>query len=51
MHSIYKILRTVLILNILILANHFEAQGEESFEAWLSSYKAFALKKEFLKKL
>jgi len=45
MHSIYKILRTVLILNILILANHFEAQGEESFEAWLSSYKAFALKK------
>jgi len=45
MLSIYKILRTVLILNILILANHFEAQGEESFEAWLSSYKAFALKK------
>tara|TARA_Y100000590_G_scaffold49390_1_gene52243 strand:+ start:2543 stop:3538 length:996 start_codon:yes stop_codon:yes gene_type:complete len=45
MLSIYKILRTLLILNVLIVISCFEAKGEESFEAWLSSYKAFALKK------
>ena len=45
MSSINKIFIFFLFFKILFLSNVFAANTDESFDAWLSSYKKFALKK------
>ena len=51
MSSINKIFIFLLFFKILFVNNVFAANTDESFDAWLSSYKKFALKKIYPKKL
>lgn len=45
MSSIYKLLKFLFLLQILVVSFSFNIYAEESFEIWLSSYKKFAFKK------
>ena len=45
MPSIYKILRFILLIQILVVSFSFTSYAEDSFETWLDSYKKFALTK------
>ena len=51
MSTIYKILMFFLMFQILVVSFSFKTNAEENFETWLSSYKKFALKKAYHKKL